>query len=568
MFKKIRHFAKKHKVYSGIIVAAVLAGGYFGYQKLWNGSAETRYVLTEARRAPLAVSVSGSGQVSPGNQVEVKAKASGEALSVYAVAGKFVQVGASLATLDASDADKSVRDAELALQNAKIAYEKVKGPDGAAVPRLKEQAAADLARAYDDGFNSVANAFIDLPSLLTNFENLLTDETLDKSQENISWYANQILQSEETARRTAESLRDAARAGYEAAEGTFDDAFLAYQNATRASSRASLEALIAETYEAVKTTADAVKTMGNYIDFTRDFMENKKYAIPVAVGTHQSSLNSYTGTLNGHLTKLLSGGDSIVDAKDAYTDADLDLESQALSVRQKENSLADAKEKRDDYTVRAPFSGIVAKVDVDQGDDVSSGMVVATLITTRKIAEISLNEVDAARVSLGQKASLSFDAASDVKADGVVSEVDTVGTMSQGVVSYIAKISFALTDSRIKPGMSVTAEIVTDAKDGVLVVPNSAIKTMNGRSFVEVADDAQEGALRNPTGVALLLPPRRAAVETGLADDEVTEILSGLNEGETVVVRTLTDEASTPAVNNNNPTNAFRVPSQGGTFRR
>ncbi|OHA34461.1 MAG: hypothetical protein A3H13_02060 [Candidatus Taylorbacteria bacterium RIFCSPLOWO2_12_FULL_48_11] len=553
MFKKLFKWARKHKVYAWIIVLAVLAGVYFGYKAFARSDSITRYVFAEVKRGTLSVTVSGSGQVSASNQVEVKAKASGEALSVPVVSGKYVNAGAIIAEIDARDARKSVRDAEISLENAKLSYEKVVGPAGALVPRLKEQAAADLARAYDDGFSATANAFIDMPSLMTDFENLLTDETLDKSQENISWYANQVLQSEEAMRAKAEAFRDAARASFNAAEKAFDASFDAYKNATRQSPRTELETLILQTYEAVKTTADAVKAMNNYIDFTRDFMEGKNYGIPAGVASHQSALNEYTGTLNSHLTKLLSAADTIKDAKDNYSDSDLDLASQALALKQKENSLLDAKEKLDDYTVRAPFSGILAKLNIEKGDDVSSGTAVATLITTRKIAEISLNEVDAAKVALGQKATLIFDAVSDVKADGVVSEMDTIGTMSQGVVSYIAKISFVLQDTRVRPGMSVTAEIVTNTVADALIVPNSALKTAGGRAFVEV----MEGET-----------PRRVFVEIGLANDESTQIVSGLEEGAEFVVRTIEGASVAPVINNNNPSNAFRVPGAGGNFRR
>lgn len=566
LFKKGVIWARKHKIYSGIIIITVLVGVYFGYTSFASNTVQTRYVLAEVRRGTITVSVSGSGQVSASNQVDIKTKASGETLFVPIIAGKYVNAGAVIAQLDSHDAQKSVRDAELALQNAKLAFEKIKGPEGAVVPRNKEQAAADLARAYDDGFTAVANAFIDFPSLLTGFEHLLTDKTLDKSQENISWYANQISQSDELARARAEAFRDAARASYSGARAMFDASFDAYKAASRASAPSILESLILQTYNSVRTTADAIKTMSNYIDFVRDVLEGKNYSIPTGVSTQQVSLNAYTGTLNGHLTKLLSAANTIKDAKNKYADADIDLASQALSIKQKENALQDAEEKLVDYTVRAPFAGIIAKLNVNKGDDVSLGTVVATLITTRKIAEISLNEVDAAHISLGQKAALSFDAVPGVKTEGVVSEVDTVGTMSQGVVSYTVKISFALADARVKPGMSVTADIATETADNALIVPNSAIKTMGNRNFIEVAvDGVPAGVEKNQAGVELATPPQRKQVEVGLTNDVQAQILSGLSEGDIVVARTIEAGAAAPAPAAGAQNNAaFRIPGLGG----
>jgi len=556
MIKKVAKFARKHKVYTGLITILILVAGYFIFRAFSGNGENVRYVFAQVRRGTIETSVSGSGQVSPFTQIEVKAKASGEAIALYAVAGKYVNAGAILTELDADNAINSVRDAELALESARIAYEKVRGPSNSAVPRLKEQAVIDLARAYDDGFSAAAAAFIDIPSLLANFKNLQQDKTFDKNQENISWYANQIPNEEEIVKRRAEELRDSARSGYDIARASYDKSFDFYKKISRYSEQNEIERLVSETYKTTQFISNAVKTNSNYIDFTRDFMETNNYAIPTAVSAQQSSLNSFTGTLNGHLAKLLSSANTIKDAKDAYTNADLDLASQELSLKQKENALSDAKEKLADYTVRAPFAGIVAKVNIKKNDDVSSGTSVVTLITTRKIAEISLNEVDAAQVSIGQKTKLSFDALPEMKADGVVFEMDTVGTMSQGVVSYVAKISFISPDLRIKPVMSVTADIITNKKDNILLVPNSAIKTAGNRSYVEKLSD----------GAAA---PSRAFVGIGLANDETTEIITGLMEGDTVIARTIdATAAATTATTNQQNNTVFRFPGTGGRFMR
>ena len=99
------------------------------------------------------------------------------------------------------------------------------------------------------------------------------------------------------------------------------------------------------------------------------------------------------------------------------------------------------------------------------------------LITKQKIAEISLNEVDAAKVKVGQKVTLTFDAIDGLSITGEVSEIDALGTVSQGVVTYGVKIAFDTQDERVKSGMSVSAAIITDVKQNVLLVPNAAVKS-------------------------------------------------------------------------------------------
>jgi multidrug efflux pump subunit AcrA (membrane-fusion protein) len=157
-----------------------------------------------------------------------------------------------------------------------------------------------------------------------------------------------------------------------------------------------------------------------------------------------------------------------------------------------------------------------------------------------------LSEVDAAKVKVGQKATLTFDAVSDLTMTGAVAEIDTIGTVSSGVVSYTVKISFDAQDERIKPGMSVSANIVTDVQTDVLAVSNSAVRSQNGAYYVEMPDAAEAAILQNSTGgVFLTKPIWRQAVEVGAANDEMTVIISGLDAGDLIITNTITSAAST-----------------------
>ena len=84
---------------------------------------------------------------------------------------------------------------------------------------------------------------------------------------------------------------------------------------------------------------------------------------------------------------------------------------------------------------------------------------------------------------------------------------------------------------RIKPGMTVSASVVIDKRDGVLHVPNASVHTTGGASFVTVVD--AKGA------------QREQAVQAGLVGDDSTEIVSGLKAGRQIVVSTLSSLTST-----------------------
>ena len=126
-------------------------------------------------------------------------------------------------------------------------------------------------------------------------------------------------------------------------------------------------------------------------------------------------------------------------------------------------------------------------------------------------------------------------------------EVDLVGTVTQGVVNYNVKIAFDTQDDRVKSGMSVSASIITQTKQDVIVVPNSAVKIQNGAHYVEVVD--KNTAATDNQGVALSTTPTQQAVEVGISDDTSTEITSGLSEGDKVVTKTISGTATTATTN-------------------
>ena len=149
---------------------------------------------------------------------------------------------------------------------------------------------------------------------------------------------------------------------------------------------------------------------------------------------------------------------------------------------------------------------------------------------------------------MGDKAILTFDAVDGLSIAGQVTEIDTIGTVSQGVVSYNVKITFATQDSRIKPGMSVSANVITETKQNVLTVPNSAVKTKSGNYYVLVLGQKEDLTSSSANqGFVSAVAPLQKTVQIGVADDTNTEIISGLSEGDQVVVRTISGTTAAAA---------------------
>ncbi|MDD5721117.1 MAG: HlyD family efflux transporter periplasmic adaptor subunit [Candidatus Pacebacteria bacterium] len=544
---KLKSWVFAHKK-TAILLVIILSASVYGIFKIFNNSAqETRYVFASVERGTIVSSVSGTGQVSASNQIEIKPKISGDVIYIGVQSGQEVKAGALIAQIDAKDAQKSIRDAEINLESAKLSLEKLK------LQNSNENMNANLTKAYDDGFNAVSDTFLDLPSTVTGLENLLNQNNLSENAARVSG-------------KTAQDYRSTAETAYYDAKNAFDKNRIYYRTLNHNSPAKDIDKIINQTYETTKLIADAIKKLRNFVDFlSEDTGRTSEFT------SYQNTLSTYTSTNNGHLDNLLTIKTNIRNYNDAFPNANLDLQSSELSVKQKENTLQDTKDKLADYYIRAPFEGAIAILNIKKSDSVSSSTVIGTLVTKQKIAEISLNEVDATKIKVGQKATLSFDAIEDLTITGEVIEVDLIGTVSQGVVSYIVKIGFDTGDDKVRPGMTVSANIITNMKQNVLIVPSSAVKTQGNTSYVEIVnEDLPLTQTSQTAGVLLPTLPIQVPVTLGLSSDESVEIVSGLTEGDKYVVRKITTVTTSQPISTSAPSllGGGGVRTGGGNFPR
>ncbi|MFA6397605.1 MAG: HlyD family efflux transporter periplasmic adaptor subunit [Candidatus Paceibacterota bacterium] len=559
LIKKTKKFIVKHKIISIIILIVVVGGLYFIFKG--NREDQTRYIVSNVKKGTIIASVSGTGQVSVENQISLKSKVGGDVLSINVKNGQEVKAGDLVIQLNSKDARKTVRDAELSLKTALLDLEKLQKPADALsllqAQNALTQAQNDLIKGYDDGFNAVANAFIDLPNVITGVDGILFSGDLsgNTGQWNADYYASEARLVNNDDGKSYQYKEDAVNK-FNLAKTAYDKNFSDYKNTTRYSDTIVVENLINETYDTTKLIAEAVKSSTNLIQFYQD-RKTSLDLTPIAVSyTHLTSLSGYTTKTNTNLTSLLNikntiynntkytvpeKTQSLADLKDGADE--IDVESKKLSIEQKQNTLQDAKDKLADYSIRAPFDGTIASIDVKKSDSVLNGGTVGTLITKQKIAEISLNEIDIAKIKIGQKTTLTFDAIEDLSITGEVSEIDSIGTNSQGVVTYNVKIIFDTQDDRVKSGMSVSASIITDIRQDVLIVPNNSVKSLNGSNYIEIFTvpliATEKNTSKTVQGIASSEIPTQQTVEIGISNDTDTEIVSGLNEGDQIIQKTI-----------------------------
>lgn len=505
-----------------------------------------------------------------------------------------------------SQSENAVASAETSLQKLKLSQE----INYQKALETKQNAADALLKGYEDVYNTLSDTFLNFPTLVTTLQDILFSDAIGKDEYTVGdneTNSSALINSTDPAfQNTVQRYQYSAETDYRATRKLFDDNFQKYKTVTRNSSQSDIEALLAQTIETAKSITQAGKSELNYLDTWVDYRTAKNQSVFSSVKTYQTNLATSIGQANSNLSSLLSMQRTLKSNKDAVVNADrdikqmeqnnpldlaaaeaslkekqdsletlkkgvdpLDIRSQQITLQQRQIALSDAREKLGDYTVRAPFDGVIAKIDLRKGDQLSSGSTVATLITKQKIAQISLNELDAAKIQVGQKVTLTFDAVDGLTISGEVGEIDQLGTVSQGVVSYNVKILFDTQDDRIKSGMTVSASIIIDVKTDVLMVENSAVKTSENSTYVEVLDSVNPSTGATTLGVTSPKPPRQQIIEMGISNDTSTEILSGLKEGDKVITRTITptvaSTAAAPSLLGGSGTRGMG--GGGGTFR-
>jgi RND family efflux transporter MFP subunit len=205
-------------------------------------------------------------------------------------------------------------------------------------------------------------------------------------------------------------------------------------------------------------------------------------------------------------------------AKAGWDTAKLNLEIAKLNLESAELNLEKA-------VIVAPFDGVVTDVAITEGKDITAAMLASPAISLVDTSEMELrgfiDEIDVAMVKLGQAANITFDALPDEEVEGEVVFISLVSAIRAGVVSYATTMTLENPVAGLRDGMSVSAEVIIERRDDVLVIPNRAIRgTLKNPKVVVLADEQEE----------------EREITLGLTDGINTEVLSGLEEGETVVL--------------------------------
>jgi HlyD family secretion protein len=208
------------------------------------------------------------------------------------------------------------------------------------------------------------------------------------------------------------------------------------------------------------------------------------------------------------------------------------LKAARAQVEQARIALEIAKKNLAEATLKAPFAGVVAAVNVKAGEPAGGSGPAFVLVDTSVFhLDVTVDEVDVARIAIDQPLTVTLDALPGELFGGHVDQIAPTATVNGGVVSYAVRLVVDPTEAPLRAGMSATAEIVVDEAKEVVLVPNWAIRRDRdtGQVFASVMED----------GKIVEVP-----VTLGLRNETLSEVKAGVKAGDTVAVSTLREQLS------------------------
>ncbi len=180
-------------------------------------------------------------------------------------------------------------------------------------------------------------------------------------------------------------------------------------------------------------------------------------------------------------------------------------------------------------SITAPFGGVITAVDVLPGDLVAPNTRAFRIDNLKNLlVDVGVSEIDINQIKVGQPVTLSFDAVLGKEYQGEIVEVSLVGVQQQGLVSFEVTIELLDADEDVRPGLTAAVEIVVRQVEDALLVPNRAVRWVNGEQVVYMVADGENVNISNLI---------RVPVTLGASSDEFSELIAGdIKEGDLVVL--------------------------------
>ncbi len=442
----------------------------------------------------LIATVNATGNIEPEAEIRLSFQQAGTVAEVFFERGQAVRKGDVIAKLDTVDLELALAQAQASLEQAKNALLQAQ----TALENAKAQEIIATAN-YSRTVAGVRKSEIDAArAVLAAAEANLAKLKAGPEPEDIA-AAEAALRNAEAALRRAQSNYDAAFARNPAAIGAhpaaleLEQATNNYNSAKAQYDRATKGADDAQIKAAEQQVVNAKANLDKLLNPARRFDIEQAEA-------------------------------QLQQARLQVRNAEVQIANAENQVRLAEIQVRQAQRRLDQAVLKSPIDGVIAAVNIKAGELVGAGAQPAVVVAdlSRYHINITVDEIDIAKVKIGQEVNITLDSLPGVEVKGKVSRISPTSRLVNGVVSYDVRVDIEPTEAELRSGMTANASIVLERRSGVLLAPNWAIRRdrNTGKSFLtlQVGDQLTE-----------------VEVQTGLRNDTFSEILSGAKAGDVVV---------------------------------
>ena len=520
---KVRIPKKKKKWIKRVIVLVVLIAVVVFLLRSCSGGSTAltsgTYLPDTASTQDLVVSVSGTGAIEPLHSYKVTTLVKGEVLEAPFEEGQTVHKGDLLFRIDSTDVETSIEQAQLSLESAQLNYQQLlkNQEDSHKNATVEANATGVITKLYVDEGDMVS-AGAPIADILDR-DNMKLKVPFH-SADAAGFYVGQS--ATVTVDGTMETL-----------PGTIDT-IAATDSVGPGGTLVREITIVVRNPGALSDTSSGTASVGT--------------ASSASSGTFAyGESKQVVAKTSGELTSLtVKEGDRVLEDQVIggfdETDMETQIENAAIQVQNAELTLKNAQDRLEDYSITSTIDGTVIEKNYDVGDTLDTSTASTTGIAYPAVIydmsaltfDISVNELDINKIEVGQKVEITADAVEGKTFTGVVDKVNINGTTTNGSTNYPVTVLVDGTPEELKPGMNVSAKIVVEDAGSVLCVPVEAVsRGADGTSLVKVAG---EGALDENGNVVDPSKLEDRVVTLGRSDDTYIEILSGLEDGETVYI--------------------------------
>ncbi len=534
-----------------IIFAIIIVGGFVIAQK---SKKQLEYTTHKVEKTTLKQTVDATGRIESAEKIDLNFKTTGRISNIYFEVGSKVKAGQILAKLGANALASSIDNARAQVNQMIADYDKL----------LAGASAEDI----NISKNTAEQKQQDLISAENNLKNLKlkrNTELLNLKDTAINYLNNEIIIAQNAINEVNNTLNDTdaqttlsildnnklslAEINQELSQQLINKTKIIIFNINNYSENAEILSALDElknTLNLVVTTLDntsdvlrATLTSNNLTETELDTLKSNIIAKQTSVSTAkiniQNAKSNWTNKIIYYQEQITIYEDAVLSAQKFLAIANsqlnfkktppraFEIEAVKAKIDSARANLKLAQANLNQTIIKAPINGTIIKKNYNLGEQTSLVSAVLEMIGESNLQiEVDIPESDIAKIKILQEAEITLDAFGDEEIfSGKVIFVDPTETTIQDVVYYKVKIQLDNLSYNLKPGMTANVIILTNKKESVLVVPSRAIKSTNGDKYVEV--------LINNI-------PEQRIVTTGMRGDDGIEIISGINEGEEVVV--------------------------------